>query len=294
MTLDQGTWQVVELSAKPNGSEWGERAAQGKQHMLAFLFVWPEKAPLNADSCRDEMLKAEHAEVAVQGRTSMRSVSGVEIAMALLVAPKNGAMSLRAFVASRDLCGDLLFSAEGPPGDEEAYRLTMETAKQTLLTLKFDPAAEPTFKDAFAFATAEYVKHQYAGAAVAYRSALARVNESDDPVKFRRIVTDQLAMSLGISGDLKASREVNESAVKSDPEYPLYYYNLACANAEAGDSKAARIHLQQAFDRRTHVLEGEAFPDPTQDDSLQKLRKDEAFWRFAQQVGQRLKLEKKP
>jgi hypothetical protein len=42
MTLDQGAWQVVELSAKPNGSEWGERAAQGKQHMLAFLFVVPE------------------------------------------------------------------------------------------------------------------------------------------------------------------------------------------------------------------------------------------------------------
>src|SRR5580704_7815379 len=29
MTLDQGAWQVTELSAKPNGNEWGERAAQG-------------------------------------------------------------------------------------------------------------------------------------------------------------------------------------------------------------------------------------------------------------------------
>jgi len=62
MTLDQGAWQVVELSAKPNGSEWGERVAQGKQHMLAFLFVAPEKAPHNPTSCRDEMLKAEHAD----------------------------------------------------------------------------------------------------------------------------------------------------------------------------------------------------------------------------------------
>jgi hypothetical protein len=46
------------------------------------------------------MLKAEHAEASVQGRTSMRSVSGVEIAMAVLVAPKNARMSLRAFVGS--------------------------------------------------------------------------------------------------------------------------------------------------------------------------------------------------
>ena len=295
ITLEQGAWQVVELSAKPNGNEWGERAAQGKQHMLAFLFAAPDKAPLNASSCRDGMLKAEHAEPAVQNRASMRSTSGVEIALAVLLASKDARMSLRAFVASGDLCGDLLFNAaDVQPGDEEAYRLTMETAKQTLLTLTFDPDYKPTFKDAFAYADVEYTKHQYSGAAAAYRAALAMVNQSDDPLKFRRVVTDELSMSLGISGDLKGSREVNEVAIAKDPEYPLYYYNLSCADAEAGDPRAARTHLQLAFDRRAHILKGETFPDPTEDDSLQKLRKDDAFWSLAQQVSQQLKSEKKP
>jgi len=295
MTLEQGAWQIVELSAKPNGNEWGERAQQGKQHMLAFLFAAPDKAPLNASSCRDGVLKAEHAEAAVQSRASMRSTSGVEIALAAMVAPKDARMSLRAFVASGDLCADLLFNAaDVHPGDEEAYRLTMETAKQTLLTLTFDPSYKPTFKDAFVYAEVEFRKHQYAGAAAAFRTALAMVNQSDDPLKFRRIVTDELSMSLGISGDLKGSREVNEAAIAADPEYPLYYYNLSCADAEAGDPGAARTHLQQAFDRRTHTLEGEPFPDPTKDDSLQKLRKDNAFWSLAQQISQQLKPEKKP
>ena len=101
-------------------------------------------------------------------------------------------------------------------------------------------------------------------------------------------------MSLGISGDLKGSREVNEAAIAKDPEYPLYYYNLSCADAEAGDPSAARTHLRLAFDRRAHTLKGETFPDPTEDDSLQKLRKDDAFWSLAQQVSQQLKSEKKP
>jgi tetratricopeptide (TPR) repeat protein len=295
MTLEQGAWQVVELSAKSNGNEWGERAAQGKQHMLAFLFAAPDKAPLNASSCRDGVLKAENAEAAVQNRASMRSTSGVEIALAVLLAPKDARMSLRAFVASGDLCGDLLFNAaDVQPGDEAAYRLTMETAKQTLLTLTFEPSYKPTFKDAFAYAGVENMKHQYAGAAAAYRAALAMVNQSDDPLKFRRVVTDELSMALGISGDLKGSREVNEAAIAKDPEYPLYYYNLSCADAEAGDPKAARTHLQLAFDRRSHTLKGETFPDPTEDDSLQKLRKDDAFWSLAQQVSQQLKSEKKP
>ena len=204
-------------------------------------------------------------------------------------------MSLRAFVASGDLCGDLLFNAaDVQPGDDEAYRLTMETAKQTLLTLTFDPSYKPTFKDAFAYAGVENMKHQYAGAAAAYRAALAMVNQSDDPLKFRRVVTDELSMALGISGDLKGSREVNEAAIVKDHEYPLYYYNLSCADAEAGDPKAARTHLQLAFDRRSHTLKGETFPDPTEDDSLQKLRKDDAFWSLAQQVSQQLKSKKKP
>lgn len=263
--------------------------------MLAFLFAAPDKAPLNASSCRDGVLKAENAEAAIQGRTSMRSASGVEIALAVLVSPKDARMSLRAFVASGDLCGDLLFNAaDAQPGDEAAYRLTMETAKQTLLTLMFDPSYKPTFKDAFAYAGVEYMRHQYAGAAVAYRAALVMVNQSDDPLKFRRVVTDELSMSLGILGDLKGSREVNEAAIAKDPEYPLYYYNLSCADAEAGDSRAARTHLQQAFDRRTHTLKGETFPDPTEDDSLQKLRKDDAFWGLAQQISQQLKSEKRP
>jgi len=295
VTLEQGAWQVVELSAKPNGSEWGERAAQGKQHMLAFLFAAPDKAPLNATSCRDGVLKAENAEAAVQNRASMRSTSGVEIALAVLLAPKDARMSLRAFVASGDLCGDLLFNAaDVQPGDEAAYRLTMETAKQTLLTLTFEPSYKPTFKDAFAYASVEYMKHQYTGAAAAFRASLAMVNQSDDPLKFRRVVTDELSMSLGISGDLKGSREVNEAAIAKDPEYPLYYYNLSCADAEAGDPRAARTHLQQAFVRRTHTLKGENFPDPTEDDSLQKLRNDDAFWTFAQQISQQLKSEKRP
>jgi len=162
------------------------------------------------------------------------------------------------------------------------------------LTLTFDPGYKPTFKDAFAYANVEFMQHQYAGAATAFRAALTLVNQSDDPLKFRRVVTDQLSMSLGISGDLKGSREVNEAAISKDAEYPLYYYNLSCADAEEGNATAARTHLQQAFDRRTHILSGEQFPDPTQDDSLQKLQKDGAFWGFAQQVSKQIKSENKP
>ena len=87
-------------------------------------------------------------------------------------------------------------------------------------------------------------------------------------------------MSLGMSGDIKDSRAVAGKAIATDPDYPLNYYNLACADAEQGDATSAKLHLQQAFDRRANVLKGESMPDPTKDDSILKLKKNEAFWAF--------------
>jgi hypothetical protein len=40
------------------------------------------------------------------------------------------------------------------------------------------------------------------------------------------------------------------------------------------------MHLEQAFDRRANVLQGESMPDPTKGESILKLKKDKAFWAF--------------
>jgi hypothetical protein len=88
-------------------------------------------------------------------------------------------------------------------------------------------------------------------------------------------------MALGMSGDLKQSRAVNEAAVAKDPGYPLYYFNLACADAEEGNATAARTHLQQAYDRKANTLPGEKLPVPTEDDSILKLKSNTDFWNFA-------------
>ena len=92
-------------------------------------------------------------------------------------------------------------------------------------------------------------------------------------------------MSYGISGDIKRSRAVNEAAISSDPDYPLYYYDLACADAEEGKADAARVHLQQAFDRKANTLPGEHLPDPATDDSILKLKKNKEFWAFVQTLS---------
>ena len=142
----------------------------------------------------------------------------------------------------------------------------------------------PTLKDYFMLATILF-KHNPGSAAPYYKSALALLPAGPNTLRPRRILTDQLAMSLGMSGKLADSRSVLEAAIASDPEYPLNYYNLACADAEKGDAVQAKAHLQQAFDRKANRLQGEHLPDPTKDDSLLKLKSNKAFWGYAESLS---------
>lgn len=281
LSIDEGDFTILELSAKPDNGEFGIRAQAADIRFLGFLFLWPGKSNMTAATCRDDMFKNEQATPDdVHDQVQMKSASGAEIALAV-VPPKNAQSAVRAFVASGSLCGDLLFSVEQSAPSQTA---ALQKVKGILNSLAFDPDARPTFPGAFAYATVEFHNHQFAGAARAYQAALERVDSSDNPTKWRRVTTDQLSMALGISGDLKASRAINEAAIAKDPTYPLYYYNLACADAEEGNAAAARTHLQAAFERRANTLPGEKMPDPTTDDSILKLKSNQEFWLFVQSL----------
>lgn len=100
-----------------------------------------------------------------------------------------------------------------------------------------------------------------------------------------RIVVDQLAMAYGISGDLKKSRALLEDAIRQDPEYPLNYYNLACAFAGESDKGKALANLSLAFHHKDQVLKGEKMPDPRADSSFQKYVRDADFIKLMKKLG---------
>jgi tetratricopeptide (TPR) repeat protein len=190
--------------------------------------------------------------------------------------PRRFGYTARLFVAANDVCADISFDSDSP--------IAPAVLDSIVAAIKFDANRAPDFFDKFRYATALFDHRQVAAAAGIYESDLSLVSTVDDATKWRRVVTDQASMSYGMAGDLKRSRALNEVAIKQDPTYPLYYYNLACADAESGDVSAARQHLQQAFDRRANIIEGETFPDPTKDDSILKLKNDQEFWSFVQSL----------
>ncbi len=132
----------------------------------------------------------------------------------------------------------------------------------------------------------------YEAAAPIFEVALVKLKENPDMAAkmmgdtktAKRVITDQAGMAYGISGDITKARHLFERAFVDDPDYPLNYYNLACADAEEKNLADARTHLQQAFARKANVIAGEAMPDPTKDDSFLPYRGNKEFWAFLESL----------
>ena len=77
----------------------------------------------------------------------------------------------------------------------------------------------------------------------------------------------------------------NLNIIRLDPDYPLNYYNLACAFAGEGDKAKMLANLSTAFQHKDHVLKGERMPDPRSDDSFQKYVHDDDFVKLMKQIG---------
>ena len=92
-----------------------------------------------------------------------------------------------------------------------------------------------------------------------------------------RILSDQLAMAYGISGRTADSKALLQESVKTDPSYPLNYYNLACVAADEKDKAGVLKNLSLAFQHKDQVLTGEQMPNPASDSSFKKYAADADF-----------------
>ncbi len=273
LQFEAPTFLIVEASAKSSGSEFGLRGEDKATgiRLLAFLFLYPEEAPLTSEKCRAEILSHDKPH-----DPALLTLAHPVASIALAQYTKAEISVVRAFVAQGDLCADIEFSST-LPGNPSTPQV-----KAILESIRFDPSAKANFLELFRYATVLLQHDHPAQAAPIYAKALPLTPPDDPDHKWRRVTTDQAVMAYGMAGDLNQSRALATHAIEQDPDYPLNYYNLACADAEQGNAAAARVHLEQAFARKANILPGESMPDPTNDDSLMKLKTDEPFWTFVQ------------
>jgi tetratricopeptide (TPR) repeat protein len=282
-------FKIVQNSAKPNGRELGVRGSDASAQLtfLGFLFLVPESAPMTSASCRDAAIAQDKKTdpTLTLGRTSEISrLAGSPVALAAYTTTNREGSTrhiLRGFIAAGDLCGDLAFFSGKSILDVDLTKVFQ--------TFELDASYKPQFSDVVLYAQVLYQTHQYQAAAPMFEKAMAIVPDDGAPFKSaliaRRIVRDQEGMSYGIAGDFMKARRIFEKGVADDPDYPMSYYNLACADAGEKKLSEARIHLQQAFDRKSNMIPGEPMPVPTDDDSFLPYKNDKEFWAFLERVA---------
>ena len=287
----QLSWQaagfrIVQSSAKPGGQEIGIRARNESRGLtfLAFLFRVSGETSLTSAKCRDgvmEELKKDASHLKILATSEMARPNDLPVEMVAYSAQVRSGKpiySVRGFVAAGDICGDLEFYSEVAISPEDA------DLKRILESYRLDTSYSPKFNDVFVYGEILYRNGQYKAAAPILEQALTLLSDDQSQQTMRRVATDDAGMAYGISGDTPKARSIFESAIAKDPDYPMYYYNLACADAQEKKLADARMHLQKAFALKGNMLPGEAFPDPSKDDSFLPYRHDKDFWNFIENL----------
>jgi tetratricopeptide (TPR) repeat protein len=275
-------FKVIERSAKANGNEIGIRGRDqtGRLTFLGFLFLVSGETPLTSLKCQEGGLRVDEKSnptLKILATSSIDNAQGFPVALVTYTqqgADRKIGYSVRGFMATGDICGDLEFYADTPISSEDA------DLKKIFESYHLDLNYVPRFADVFLYAQILYQHQMYKPAAPIFEQALIMLGDDKDQLTMRRVTTDQAGMAYGISGNLAKARAIFSAAIAKDPDYPMYYYNLACADAEEENLADARTHLQQAFDRKANVIAGEKLPDPTKDDSFLPYQKNKEFWAF--------------
>jgi hypothetical protein len=277
-------FKVNQSSAKPNGREIGIRAREGSGRLtfLGFLFLFPERAPLTSARCRDGVLgpeKKSNMTLKILGTSEIAHSGSLPVSLVTYTAQGQNGKTMymvRGFIGTGGICGDLEFYSDTPISADDA------DLKRVFASYQLDENYVPTFRDVLLYAQILYEAHMYKAAAPVFETALAKLSENPgiDTRTMKRLATDQAGMAYGMSGDIQKARAIFDKAIAEDPDYPLYYYNLACADAEEHNLGDARKHLQEAFNRKANVIPGESMPDPTADDSFLPYRNNKEFWTF--------------
>jgi hypothetical protein len=147
------------------------------------------------------------------------------------------------------------------------------------------PDYKPDSTTEFGYGSIFYLHHDWKTAASHYENSLQleKQKRALSPALWN-VLVDNLGMAYGMSGEIPKAKATFEYGAQENPTYPMFRYNLACADAELGDLDGALDQLKQAFRYKSNSNPGEGIPDPAKDDSFKRYVSDPRFATLAKQL----------
>jgi tetratricopeptide (TPR) repeat protein len=276
LDLNEGVIRIKQATYRPDGSGLQVMATSDKPGLVVTVFLEKSLRPAtNADLRQEWWNKTAKATPLKRSDLKFGQLEGFEIVDYRIKdfrgVPVNQ-RAIHAYAVDGELWTEIHISRTPSATDDD------ETFKEVLSSFKLVPDYRPQSKDYFGYASWFYQQKNYGKAAEYYQKTLDLEEQSPTLGKTAWfVIIDNLGMSYGIAGDLNKAKEVFEHGVAKEPEYPLFYYNLACTYAELNDLDRALPNLQKAFALRKNVLPGERMPDPKTDESFKKFWNQKQF-----------------
>ena len=288
LELDGTGFAARDNEIQPDGRRYF-LAENAKTHMVVSVFLEAAKAPVQAEECRHSLEEKAKSNAALASAKlkgiEYRASGDLQILEFTLPqfdgVPKNQKNVFSCLIKEDALVdihiSKLFFKASDQP--------LFDTLLQSIRFVPRDAAdtAVPAGNSMLLFQQGSryYLAHQYREAIGPYRQAF-EIEKSTPTLgkNLWRVLLDNLSIAYGITGEVAHAREILNYGVSKDPDYPLFYYNLACVTAEKGGLPETEKYLKLAFERRANIIPGETFPDARVDDSFQKLLLQKEFRQF--------------
>jgi len=194
--------------------------------------------------------------------------------------------TIHAYLGSGDLCAEIHLSKAGfEPSEQQLFEQILSTVKllpgQSSSSGEAQSAVTVPADDTLRYlgeGSRSYLQRDYSAAARSYQKALDLERQKRTlPRDTFRVLVDNLGMSYGIGGNLKKAKETFEYGLTQEPEYPMFYYNLACTYGEMKNMPQALEELRLAYKYKANMIAGESMPDPIKDDSFRYFVGNDSF-----------------
>ncbi|MGA2376107.1 MAG: tetratricopeptide repeat protein [Candidatus Sulfotelmatobacter sp.] len=273
-----------EIHVRPDGQEVQLRAFGRPDGLEITAFLQRVAFPASAEKCRDawwpDTKKGPFQRDNLQEAVVKDGIARVEFVVPEFQGVKVQQKNIHAYVGGGDLCAEIHLSKVAfKPGDQKLFEDLLASVK--LMPDALLSAAQAQDHDSsyyFGEGGKFFLQQNYSEAANSYERALDMEKRKRTLSKdYFRVLVDNLGMSYGISGDLPQAEATFEYGLTQDPEYPMFFYNLACTYGEMDKMNDALTQLRLAYKYEANMIAGETIPDPLKDDSFRHFVDKEEF-----------------
>lgn len=275
-----------EMRVRDDGLETQMRAMERPDHLDISAFIQKVDFAASADICRNQWwestykgYKSHKIKVDHLAQSSRENMALVEYIVPEFEGRPLKQKGTHVYLGARDLCAEVhLSKVQFTAEDQKLFDDVVSSIKLLPDEQSEAPQAGQTSMYYLGLGSRFYLDKDYGRAIIAYQKAvdMEKQKRTLDQTRFR-VLVDNLGIAYGITGDIPKSMETLQYGLTQDPEYPMFHYNIACGYGEMGQMDEALKELQLTYKYKANSIPGESVPDPLNDSSFKKWKKEKKF-----------------